>query len=461
MSKKLQLFWEAIKGEEKDYTTVSIKQAIFLLAVPMMLEMAGEALFALVDTYFVAQVGPLAVATIGFTETIMTLVYSLAIGISAAATAMVARRIGEKNKEEANITAFQVLLLGLVISLILGILGYRYAADILALIGASEEVIKTGVGYTRIMFATNGVIMLLFLLNGIFRGAGNASIAMWSLWVANIINIILDPCFIFGWGPFPEMGVEGAAVATSIGRGLGVLFQLYILFFGGGILTILRKHVRLRFSIIVRLLRISVGGTFQFIIASASWIFLMRIVAEFGSNVVAGYVIAIRLLIFTLLPSWGISNAAATLVGQNLGAGQPDRAEKSVWVTAKYNMLFLLTVSIVYSAFAPLLIGIFATEPEVIASGILSLRIISAGYIFFAYGMVLGQAFNGAGDTFTPTLLNFIAFWIMEIPLAYSLSTLLGWGPTGVYVAVAISESVLAVLCIIVFKRGKWKLVEV
>lgn len=461
MSKKLQLFWEAIKGEEKDYTTVSIKQAIFLLAVPMMLEMAGEALFALVDTYFVAQVGPLAVATIGFTETIMTLVYSLAIGISAAATAMVARRIGEKNKEEANITAFQVLLLGLVISLILGILGYRYAADILALIGASEEVINTGVGYTRIMFATNGVIMLLFLLNGIFRGAGNASIAMWSLWVANIINIILDPCFIFGWGPFPEMGVEGAAVATSIGRGLGVLFQLYILFFGGGILTILRKHVRLRFSIIVRLLQISVGGTFQFIIASASWIFLMRIVAEFGSNVVAGYVIAIRLLIFTLLPSWGISNAAATLVGQNLGAGQPDRAEKSVWVTAKYNMLFLLTVSIVYSAFAPLLIGIFATEPEVIASGILSLRIISAGYIFFAYGMVLGQAFNGAGDTFTPTLLNFIAFWIMEIPLAYSLSTLLGWGPTGVYVAVAISESVLAVLCIIVFKRGKWKLVEV
>lgn len=461
MSKKLQLFWEAIKGEEKDYTTVSIKQAIFLLAVPMMLEMAGEALFALVDTYFVAQVGPLAVATIGFTETIMTLVYSLAIGISAAATAMVARRIGEKNKEEANITAFQVLLLGLVISLILGILGYRYAADILALIGASEEVIKTGVGYTRIMFATNGVIMLLFLLNGIFRGAGNASIAMWSLWVANIINIILDPCFIFGWGPFPEMGVEGAAVATSIGRGLGVLFQLYILFFGGGILTILRKHVRLRLSIIVRLLRISVGGTFQFIIASASWIFLMRIVAEFGSNVVAGYVIAIRLLIFTLLPSWGISNAAATLVGQNLGAGQPDRAEKSVWVTAKYNMLFLLTVSIVYSAFAPLLIGIFATEPEVIASGILSLRIISAGYIFFAYGMVLGQAFNGAGDTFTPTLLNFIAFWIMEIPLAYSLSTLLGWGPTGVYVAVAISESVLAVLCIIVFKRGKWKMVEV
>ncbi|MCB0662313.1 MAG: MATE family efflux transporter [Saprospiraceae bacterium] len=461
MSKKLKLFWEAIKGEEKDYTTVSIKQAIFLLAVPMMLEMSGEALFALVDTYFVAQVGPLAVATIGFTETIMTLVYSLAIGISAAATAMVARRIGEKKREEANITAFQVILLGLIISFTLGIVGFYFAEDILAMIGASEEVISSGVGYTKIMFATNVVIMMLFLLNGIFRGAGNASIAMWSLWVANIINIILDPCFIFGWGPFPAMGVEGAAVATSVGRGLGVLFQLYILFFGGGILTLLRKHIRIRLAIITRLIRIAVGGTFQFIIASASWIFLMRIVAEFGSNVVAGYVIAIRLLIFTILPSWGMANAAATLVGQNLGAGQPERAEKSVWETAKYNMLFLLTVSIIYAAFAPLLIGVFSSDPEVIASGILSLRIISAGYVFFAYGMVVGQAFNGAGDTFTPTLLNFIAFWLLEIPLAYTLSTIFEWGPTGVYVAVAISESILAVLCIIVFRRGKWKLVEV
>jgi putative MATE family efflux protein len=461
MSKKMKLFWEAIKGEERDYTTISLKQAIFLLSVPMMLEMAGESLFALIDTFFVAQIGSDAVATIGFTETVMTLIYSMAIGLASAGTAMVARRIGEKNTEDANIAAFQVILLGVTIAITLGVLGFIYAEDILRLIGASEQVIATGIGYTRIMFATNIVIVLLFLLNGVFRGAGNASIAMWSLWIANGINIILDPCFIFGLGPFPELGVEGAAVATSIGRGLGVIFQLYVLFFGTGKLRILGRHIRINFDMIKRLIRVSIGGTFQFIIASASWIFLMRIVAKFGSEVVAGYVIAIRLLIFTLLPSWGIANAAATLVGQNLGAGQPERAEQSAWQTAKYNMIFLLIVSIIYSIFAPSLIGIFSDETAVLESGILSLRIISAGYIFFAYGMVLGQAFNGAGDTFTPTLLNFIAFWILEIPLAYALSSYFDWGPTGVYVAVAFSESVLAILCIYVFRMGRWKEVVV
>ncbi|MEZ5056378.1 MAG: MATE family efflux transporter [Saprospiraceae bacterium] len=461
MSKKMKLFWEAIKGEERDYTTISLKQAIFLLSVPMMLEMAGESLFALIDTFFVAQIGSDAVATIGFTETVMTLIYSMAIGLASAGTAMVARRIGEKNQEDANIAAFQVILLGVTIAISLGVLGFIYAEDILRLIGASEQVISTGIGYTRIMFATNIVIVLLFLLNGVFRGAGNASIAMWSLWIANGINIFLDPCFIFGLGPFPELGVEGAAVATSIGRGLGVVFQLYVLFFGTGKLRILGRHIRINFDMIKRLIRVSIGGTFQFIIASASWIFLMRIVAKFGSEVVAGYVIAIRLLIFTLLPSWGIANAAATLVGQNLGAGQPERAEQSAWQTAKYNMIFLLIVSIIYSIFAPSLIGIFSNETAVLESGILSLRIISAGYIFFAYGMVLGQAFNGAGDTFTPTLLNFIAFWILEIPLAYALSSYFDWGPTGVYVAVAFSESILAILCIYVFRMGRWKEVVV
>lgn len=461
MRRIFRILKEALTGEEKNYTSGSIDRAIILLSIPMVLEMAGESIFAVVDAFFVSKIGPDAVATVGITETMLTLVYSLAIGVSAAATAMIARRVGEGDPQAASRAAAQTILLGTSISILLGIFGWIYAPEILRFMGGSEELIENGVGFTRIMFGTNIAIVLLFLLNAIFRGAGDASIAMQSLWIANAINIVLDPCLIFGLGPFPEMGVEGAAVATSIGRGAGVVFQLFILLNGRSILKIMRSYWRPRLDIIWRLIKVSAGGTGQFIIASASWIFLMRIVANFGSEVVAGYTIAIRLLILTILPSWGMSNAAATLVGQNLGAGEPARAERSAWRTAFFNMIFLSLVSVTYFAFAPQLIGIFTDEKNVLDAGVQSLRIISLGYIFFAYGMVLGQAFNGAGDTRTPTLLNFICFWLLEIPLAYALAVSLNWGPEGVFWAVAISESTLAILLILVFRRGRWKLVEI
>ena len=461
MRRIFRILKEALTGEEKNYTSGSIDRAIILLSIPMVLEMAGESIFAVVGAFFVSKIGPDAVATVGITETMLTLVYSLAIGVSAAASAMIARRVGEGDPQAASRAAAQTILLGTSISILLGIFGWIYAPEILRFMGGSEELIENGVGFTRIMFGTNIAIVLLFLLNAIFRGAGDASIAMQSLWIANAINIVLDPCLIFGLGPFPEMGIQGAAVATSIGRGAGVVFQLFILLNGRSILKIMRSYWRPRLDIIWRLIKVSAGGTGQFIIASASWIFLMRIVAKFGSEVVAGYTIAIRLLILTILPSWGMSNAAATLVGQNLGAGEPARAERSAWRTAFFNMIFLLIVSVTYFVFAPQLIGIFTDEKNVLDAGVQSLRIISLGYIFFAYGMVLGQAFNGAGDTRTPTLLNFICFWLLEIPLAYALAVSLSWGPEGVFWAVAISESTLAILLILVFRRGRWKLVEI
>jgi len=461
MRKLYDLFIEALKGEEKSYTTGSITRAIVLLSIPMVLEMAMESLFAVVDAFFVAKISVDAVAVVGLTESVLTLIYSLAIGLSMAATAMIARRVGEEQPEEASKAAFQAILLGVGISVIISIAGLIWAEDILRLLGGSEQLIASGVGYTRIALGSNIVITLLFLNNGILRGAGDAAAAMRVLWLANGINIVLDPILIFGWGPFPEMGVAGAAMATAIGRGIGVLYQFYLLTKAGSRIRILWRHIQVQAEVIKRLINVGATGAGQFIIASASWIFLMTIIARFGSEAVAGYTIAIRLLVFTILPSWGIANAAATLVGQNLGANHPERAETSVWQAARYNMYFLLTVSVVYFFAADWLLGFFTQEEAVVKAGVTSLRIICTGYVFFAYGMVISQAFNGAGDTRTPTIINLICFWMLEIPLGYVLAIPANLGLAGVSMAIAISETTAAVLCVIIFRRGAWKLVKI
>ena len=459
MSEVFDLIKKAIKGSDEDLTKIGINRAIILLAIPMILEMVMESLFAVVDIYFVGKISEEAIGVVGLTESVMMIVYSLAIGLMTAAMAMVARRIGEKNPEGGSIVTVQAIILAIVISVIIGITGVVFAEDILRLMGGSEKLISEGVGFTKIMFATNIVIILIFMLNGVFRGSGNAAIAMRVLWLSNGLNIILDPLFIFGIGPFPEMGVQGAAVATTIGRGTGVLLQLYILFNGKSIIKIAARHLRVAFDIIWNIIKLSSGSAIQFLIASASWLFIMWIISNnFSEEVLAGYVISIRVIIFTILPSWGLANAAATLVGQNLGANQPERAEKSVWTSAFYNMLFLLFISIIFSIFANPIIGIFSENPNVIDAGTTSLRIICAGYVFFAYGMVISQAFNGAGDTFTPTVINIIAFWMIQIPLAYYLAK---YGTEGVYIAVAFAESILAVISILVFRKGHWKKVKI
>lgn len=458
----LSFIWGAIKGTNQSYTSGSINRAIVLLAIPMILEMAMESLFAIVDTFFVSKISADAVATVGLTESVITLIYSIAIGISMAPMAMIARFIGEDNPEKASKVALQAIYMAVVIALLIGIPGAIYADDILRLMGGSETLIRDNVGYTRIMFASNLFIMLLFLLNGIFRGAGDASLAMRALWIANIINIILDPLFIFGIGPFPELGVQGAAVATTIGRGLGVAFQLYILTGAHSRVKLYVKDLRVDWDIIKRLGRIAATGAGQFLIASASWIFLVRIIAQnFGSEAMAGYTIAIRLIIFTMLPSWGLGNAAATLVGQNLGAKEPERAATSTWRAAHFNMIYLVTVAILYYAFAPQWVAFFSTDPAVLEAGIQALQIFAIGYIGFGYAMVISQAFNGAGDTRTPTIVNLICFWMIEIPLGYFLALTVGWGLAGVCWAVVIAESLVSILIIILFLRGKWKKFEV
>lgn len=461
MSSIREVLWEAIRGEEKQYTTGSIRRAIVLLSIPMILEMAMESLFAVVDVFFVSRIGVEAVTTVGLTESVITIVYSLAWGVAMAATAMVSRRIGEGKPEEAARAAVQSIILALSLGLVLGISGFIFADDILRLMGAEEHVVRSGVLYTRISFASNVIILLLFLLNGIFRGAGDAAIAMYSLWIANAVNIVLDPLLIFGIGPFPEMGVAGAAVATSIGRGVGIAFQLYILFKGKSVVPIAMRHLRAHWPTIKRLINVSATGAGQFIIGSASWIFLMRIISLSGSDAVAGYTIAIRIIVFTILPSWGLANAAATLVGQNLGAGHPERAEASVWKAAWYNTAFLLSVSVVFIVFAPWLIRLFNQDPDVVQAGVLSLRIICTGYLFYGFGMVVTQAFNGAGDTRTPTLLNLLCFWAIEIPTGYLLAVVFDMGLPGVCWAVAGSEALLAVFSILLFKKGRWKSVKI
>lgn len=446
---------DAVRGTHQDYTSGPIARSLILLAVPMVLETAMESLFALVDVFFVSRLGADQVATVGLTESLLTMVYTIAMGLSIGVTAVVARRIGEKDREGAARAAVQAMLLGLGLALVLGTAGVILAPRLLALMGAGPSVLNGGTGYARVMLGGSGTVLMLFLVNAIFRGAGDATLAMRSLWLANGINIILDPCLIFGLGPFPEMGVTGAAVATTIGRGIGVAYQVYRLCRRDGRVVILRAHLRVEPAVLGSVLRLSATGMLQIFIATASYIGLVRVVSTFGSEVLAGYTIGIRLVIFVLLPSWGLSNAAATMVGQALGAGKPDRALASVRLAGIINMAILGTISVLFLALAGPIIGCFTDLPAVREQGVLALRTISVGLAFYAYGMILHQAFNGAGDTWTPTLLNLLCFWAMEIPLAWILSRSLG--PWGVYLAIPVAESTLTVASALVFRRGRWQ----
>uniref|UniRef100_UPI0040481441 MATE family efflux transporter n=1 Tax=Roseivirga sp. TaxID=1964215 RepID=UPI0040481441 len=451
----------SITGQQEDFTTGSIRKAIFMLSIPMILEMLMESTFALVDMIYVSKISTNAIATVILTESVITLVYALAIGLSMAATAVVARRTGEKDMEGASKTAVQAIFLGVFISVSIGLIGVIFPKEILALMGGEADLINEGFGYTQIMIGGNITVVLLFLINAVFRGAGNASIAMWTLVLSNGLNIILDPMFIFGFGPIPAYGVEGAAIATNIGRGVAVIGQLAILFLGKSRIKVGLKDLVFRAQIMWNLIKVSLGGIGQFLIATSSWVFLTRIMSEFGSEVLAGYGIAIRVMMFTMMPAWGMSNAAATLVGQNLGAKQPERAEQSVWKTGKYNAIFMVSISILYLLFASTIVGWFKDEAAVIEAGALCLQVIATGYIFYAYGMVLTQSFNGAGDTKTPTVINFFCFWLFQIPLAYVTALTLNWGPLGVYLAIMISEVLIAIVSWYYFKKGKWKTIQV
>lgn len=461
LSSLFQLIRKALKGEDYDYTTGSINKAILLLAVPMIVEMAMESVFAVVDVFFVSKVSVNAVATVGLTESVLMIIYSIAVGFSMAVTAIVARRVGEKEHKRAGDAAFQAIMLAVIVGAVLGLTGFIFANDILELMGGEPELIAEGVGYTRVMYAGNISIILLFLINAIFRGAGNATIAMRSLIIANGLNILLDPVLIFGLGPIPAMGVTGAAVATTIGRSIGVSYQLYHLISGSAVVRVGVQNMVMRVKTVLEMIKISAAGIGQFLVESASWIFLVRVVSEFGSEALAGYTIAFRVIVFTLLPSWGMANAAATLVGQNLGAKQPDRAETSVWRTALYNTGFLLLVSVVFFLFADPILGLFTQEVVVRDIGKSALQIICLGYIFFSYGMVIGQAFNGAGDTLTPLLISLVVFWAVQIPLAYYLAVMLDWQSNGVFACIAFAHSLYAVVAIALFRRGKWKLKQV
>jgi putative MATE family efflux protein len=452
------LLREAVAGEEHDYTSGSIGRAVFLLAVPMMLEMAMESVFAVVDIYFVSGRGAESVAVVGLTEAVLTLLYPVAIGLGMGVSALVSRRIGEGNPDGAAKVAGQTIWLAMVAWLVVALVGITFAPEILRMMGADEGVVAIGTSYTSLMLGGSVTILLLFLLNAVLRGAGNAALAMRVLWLANGINIVLGPLLIYGPGPLPELGVAGAAVATNIGRGIGVLFALYYLTNGRGRVELGARHLRADWPVLSSLLRLSAGGVFQFIIATSSYIVLMRIVSSYGSAAIAGYTIAIRIMMFTFLPAWGLSNAAATLVGQNLGAKRPERAEASVWVATKYNVAFLVAVGIVGVVFAEGLVGLFTADPEVLRYGAAGLRIVSYGYGFYAVGLIVTQAFNGAGDTNTPTWLNALCFWVLQLPLAYMLAKWLALGPHGVFWAVAISESMFAVAGWLVFRRGAWKL---
>jgi len=451
----------SLAGTELDFTKGSIGRAILILSIPMVLEMFMESIFAVVDIFFVSKLGADAVAAVGITESVLTLVYAIGIGFSMATTAIISRRIGEKNKDAASRAAVQAIFVCIVISIPIAVIGIFFSKSILGLMGANTLIIEELSSYTAIMLGGNIVIMFLFVINSVFRGAGDAAIAMRVLWIANGINIVLDPILIFGLGPFPELGIAGAAIATTIGRGIGVGYQFYRLADDKGRIKILKEHLVVQTDILKKMVRISIGGISQFLIATASWIALVRIIAEFGSIALAGYTIAIRILIFSILPSWGMSNAASTLVGQNLGAGQPERAEKSTWISALINMVFLGSVGVIFMIFAENLVQIFSDDPEIVDIGARCLRIISYGYLAYAFGMVIIQAFNGAGDTKTPTLINFICFWLVEIPLAYFLAITLEWNEEGVFYSIVIAESLLGVIGFILFRRGNWKKTKV
>lgn len=457
----IQYFKIAVTGKAQEFTKGSIRRAVFMLSIPMILEMLMESIFAIVDIMYVSQVSVNAVATIGLTESVITLVYAVAIGLSMAATAVVARRVGETDIKGASNAAVQVIFLGVFVSVIISVIGIVYPKEILSLMGAEPDLIAEGYGYTKVLLGGNVTIMLLFLINAIFRGAGDASVAMWTLILSNGLNIILDPIFIFGFGPIPAYGVEGAAIATTIGRGTAVVFQLVILFYGYSKIKIAFKDLVLRVGVMLNLIKVSLGGIGQFLIGTSSWVFLMRIMSEFGSEVLAGYTIAIRVMMFALMPAWGMSNAAATLVGQNLGAKKPERAELSVWKTGQYAAVFMGIVSVIYLVFAPEIIILFNATPDVVKYGSLCLRVIAAGYLFYGYGMVVINAFNGAGDTKTPTYINFVCFWLFQLPFAYVMAITLDFGPAGVFWAITLAEVLIAIIAIIWFKKGHWKRVEV
>jgi putative MATE family efflux protein len=462
---KLSLFWTLIKrslrGDQYDYTQGSIRQAIILLAIPMILELSLESVFAVVDMFFVGKLGENAIATVGLTESVITIVYSVAIGLSTAATAMVARRIGEKNEDEAAHAGMQALILSIATTIVISIIGIVFAPAILKLMGAKPDVVREGAAFTRIMLGGSMVIMLLFLINGIFRGAGNAAIAMRSLWLASLCNIILCPTLINGYGPFPEMGLVGAAVATTIGRGIGVIYQCYHLLKGTSSIHIKAHHFKFDWPLMKKLIGIAWPATSQFIIQSGSWIILTALVARSGGTAAsAGYQVAIRNVVFFILPAWGLSNAAATLVGQNLGAGQPHRAEKSVLLTARYNAFFMAFVTFIFLFFAGPIISVFTKDPAVHEVGTMALQVIGAGYIFYGIGMVMIQALNGAGDTRTPTLIYLFGFWLFQIPLAFILAKWLNLDELGSFIAIPVAETAIAVAAYIVFKKGKWKHVK-
>src|ERR1700688_542381 len=448
---------EALRGSHQDFTTGSLNRAILLLAIPMVLEMVLESLFAVVDVFWVGRLGADAVATVGLSESMLSLVFAVGLGLSLSTTAMVARRIGEKNPEGAAVAGVQAIAIGIAVSLLVGISCVFLAPRLLGLMGASPQIIAVGSGYARIALGGSGAIMLLFLNNAIFRGAGDAAIAMRLLWVSNIINLVLDPCLIFGWGPFPKLGVTGAALATFTGRSIGVLYQFYRLLRGTERIRILRQQIRLELGVLWRLVRVSLTGILQFAIAHTSWIGLVRIVSLFGAAALAGYTIAIRIVIFVILPSWGLSNAAATLVGQNLGAGKPERAEAAVWRTGLYNMIFLGTVGVLFVLFAEPVVRLFTHDAAVVPLAASCLRIVSCGNIGYAYGMVMLQAFNGAGDTVTPTIVNFFGFWLLEIPLAYWLAIRMQMQSKGAFWAIVIAEGAIAGASAILFKQGWWK----
>ncbi|HRX95811.1 MAG TPA: MATE family efflux transporter [Bacteroidales bacterium] len=452
---------EAIAGTEQDFTSGSMRRAIFLLAVPMVLEMLMESTFAVFDIYFVTKLGPDAIATVGLTESLITIVYAIGVGLSMATTALVSRRIGEKDPEKAARAAFQSIITGLAVSLLIAIPGMIFAKDLMRMMGANNTIVNEMSSYTSIMLGGNAVIMMLFIINAVFRSSGDAAISFRVLVIANLLNIILDPLLIFGIGPFPELGITGAAIATNTGRGLAVLYQLYLLFYGKGRVRLSAKNIAIRMETIRQVLKLSAGGIGQYLIATSSWIGLYRIISEFGSEALAGYTIAIRIVIFALMPAWGISNAASTLVGQNLGAGKPDRAEKSVWVVSRINMFYMGLVSILLVLLPGLFIGIFAEDTGFAESGVVALRTVSYGLIFYGLGMVVVQSFNGAGDTITPTKINFVIFWLIEIPLAYILAMMTGMGEQGVYYSIIIAESLMTLAAVYYFRKGKWKLKQV
>jgi len=458
-------FWssvrEALRGTRQDFTELPIRRAVLLLAVPMILEMSMESLFVLVDIFWVSHLGPEAVAAVGLTEAMLTIIYTVAIGLSIGATATVARRIGEKDPERAARSAVQVIALGILLSIPISVAGAMFAPKLLGLMRASPEVIEQGGGYTAMMLGGNATVLLLFLGNAIFRGAGDAAIAMRVLWLANALNIVLGPCFIFGLGPFPELGVMGASVATNIGRGTGVIYLVYRLWKGGAHIRVERRHLKLELATMAAVFRLSATGMFQMLIGMTSWLALIVILSGFGTAALAGYTIAIRIIIFALLPSWGLSNAAATLVGQNLGAGKPDRAEQAVWKAGFYNMLFLGSIGLLFVLLAGPIIHSFTQDPEVVPFGVACLRTVSFGFLFYAYGMVMGQAFNGAGAVWTPTFINLFCFWLWQLPLAYALGHSFGWGPRGLFAAITIAWSTYAVISVTIFKRGRWKVKKV